>query len=256
MQGNGEPLLLLHGFTGSGGTWKDFKTILQKYKLIMIDIIGHGKTDSPEDPNRYRVEEAADDLKEILRKFDIHQAHFLGYSMGGRLALSFANIYPEYVKSLILESCSPGLKTEEERLARKERDEKLANMIIEKGIPSFVNYWENIPLFESQKSLPLTVKKRMRAERLQNQTLGLANSLRGMGTGVQPSWWNHLENLTVPVLLISGGKDEKFFWIMKEMNNLIPTSIYKVVPEAGHAVHVEQPEIFGKIVDEFLQHFS
>uniref|UniRef100_UPI00403F0FF4 2-succinyl-6-hydroxy-2, 4-cyclohexadiene-1-carboxylate synthase n=1 Tax=Aeribacillus sp. FSL k6-2211 TaxID=2954608 RepID=UPI00403F0FF4 len=254
--GKGEPLVLLHGFTGSGETWGFLKNSLKKYQLVLIDIIGHGQTDSPENPERYRMEEAVEDLKEILLSLNIRKAHVLGYSMGGRLALSFAMRQPEFVKTLILESSSPGLKTEKERETRRLQDERLAQMILDEGIAAFVQHWENIPLFLTQKSLPPAVKDKIRKDRLKNNAIGLANSLKGMGTGVQPSWWGALKSFNIPTLLICGERDLKFCKIMKEMNQLIPCSELKIVPQVGHAVHVEQSKFFGKIIYEFLQHFS
>ena len=79
--------------------------------------------------------------------------------------------------------------------------------------------WENIPLFETQKRLAQNVQEAVRKERLANNSKGLANSLRGMGTGAQPSWWNELQNLKMPVLLMNGEYDEKFFCILKISKN-------------------------------------
>ena len=104
------------------------------------------------------MEEMANDLKCIFDKFSITKAHVLGYSMGGRLALTFANLYPQCVRSLILESTSPGLETEEERSERRKSDQQLAERILNDGIEAFVERWENITLFESQKRLPLGTK--------------------------------------------------------------------------------------------------
>ena len=79
--------------------------------------------------------------------------------------------------------------------------------------------WENIPLFETQKRLAQNVQEAVRKERLANNSKGLANSLRGMGTGAQPSWWNELQNFKMPVLLMNGEYDEKFFCILKISKN-------------------------------------
>ena len=73
--------------------------------------------------------------------------------MGGRIALAYTIKYPERVTSLILESASPGLKTEQERIERREADELLAKKINSEGIPSFVEFWENIPLFAFAKEI-------------------------------------------------------------------------------------------------------
>ena len=107
---------------------------------------------------RYQIEQVASDLKNILEQLAISKVHILGYSMGGRLALTFASLYPQCVRSLLLESTSPGLETEEERMERRKQDQQLANRILTNGMEAFVELWENISLFESQKKLSLRNK--------------------------------------------------------------------------------------------------
>ncbi|MBM7704811.1 2-succinyl-6-hydroxy-2,4-cyclohexadiene-1-carboxylate synthase [Metabacillus iocasae] len=252
VQGEGEPLLLLHGFTGSSETWKSCYDEWEGYRLISLDIIGHGQTDSPEDVAFYKMEAMCEAIASILQELNVSKAHVLGYSMGGRLALSFATRYPHYVQSLILESASPGLLTEEERESRRKSDNDLAQQIESCGIESFVNKWENIPLFASQKKLPAEIQRTIRQERLRNTERGLANSLRGMGTGEQKPLWDTLASLHLPVLLIAGADDQKFCDIANQMEKWLPKSTKKIILSAGHAIHVEQPQIFGKIVNGFI----
>lgn len=251
--GEGEPLLLLHGFTGSVTTWYPFVSEWKERKLVMVDIIGHGKTDCPDDIERYTVESVAIDLYELLKQLGIAKVHVLGYSMGGRLALTFAIRYPQCVKTLILESSSPGLKTEEERTARRQSDEALATMIEQHGVAAFVKKWEQLPLFATQKQLPLEQQENIRRERLSQSAKGLANSLRGMGTGNQPSWWEHLKSLSIPTLLLCGERDEKFCQLAAEMQERMSNAQLVKISCAGHAIHVEQPKIFAKIVNEFIE---
>jgi len=250
---DGEPLILIHGFTGSSENWQHILPFLNDYRVIRIDMIGHGMTDKPNEPSRYKVEEIVEDLREIVIQLKLEKVNILGYSMGGRIALSFAVLYPNYVKKLILESSSPGLRTMEERLIRVRADENLANEIISNGIDSFVRKWEQIPLFSSQRRLPEAQQQWLREQRQKNSSIGLANSLIGTGTGAQPSWWNMLQKVEVPTQLICGQLDKKFCAIAKEMNKLLPISNLKEINNTGHAIHVEQPRIFGKIVSEFLK---
>jgi 2-succinyl-6-hydroxy-2,4-cyclohexadiene-1-carboxylate synthase len=247
------PLLLLHGFTGDSSTWTPFCSIWGKHsKLIIPDIIGHGKTDSPKDVHRYTIESAAKDLLALLDELGIEQTDLLGYSMGGRLALTFAILFPERVRKLILESASPGLRTEEERIQRRMKDRELANFIKEQGIPSFVDYWECIPLFSTMKNLPESIQRSIREQRISNNTLGLANSLLGMGSGSQPSWWEKLSLLNCEVLLVTGNKDEKFCKIAEKMLKDLKNASRIIINDSGHAIHVEQKEKFGTIVSDFL----
>lgn len=252
--GNGDPLLFLHGFTGSTNTWAPFvPTFSEQYCTVTLDIIGHGRTDAPAHPERYSMQHAADDIASLLDGLQIDKIHLHGYSMGGRLALLFACTYPERIASLILESSSPGLASEQERNERVGNDEKLAQMIERDGVPSFVDYWESIPLFHTQKRVPLEERKKLRKQRLAQSERGLANSLRGMGTGKQPSLWEELPHLSVPVLLLAGEDDPKFVTIAKKMAQLLPCSQVNIVPAVGHAIHFEAKDTFSEIVLHFLQ---
>src|SRR5699024_12662710 len=143
-------------------------------------------------------------LRQLFIHLEVSPVHLVGYSMGGRTALSFALTYPEMVRSLTLESSSPGLATEMERMERVKNDEKLAKKIEQEGVEAFVNYWETIPLFETQRSLPNRVKAAIHKERLGHTAAGLANSLRYMGTGKQPSWWQALSRFEQHVQLMVG----------------------------------------------------
>lgn len=253
MTGSGPPLLLLHGFTGSLKTWSSFLPVFTKqYRVITLDILGHGKSSAPTDPKRYTIEKAADDIIALLDRLHIDKTHVLGYSMGGRLALMFACTYPERVRSLILESASPGLRTAKERRARRERDEQLAAFIDNHPLEAFIDYWQDIPLFHTQKRVPLKKRQELRKRRLLHKKVGLANSLRGMGTGHQPSLWGCLPNLVFPVRLLVGEYDEKFRNIAEEMDKLLPKSEVIVSPKAGHATHLENEVFFQDAVMNFL----
>lgn len=252
--GDGFPLVLLHGFTGDSTTWNSFIPAWGKHsKLIMPDLIGHGKTDSPVDLKYYSIQSVASDLANLLDQLQVEKVDLLGYSMGGRLALTFAFLYPDRVRKLILESSTAGLETKEEQEQRRKQDHQLANDIEEKGISTFISYWENIPLFQTQQSLPEETKQLIRTQRLANSTIGLANSLRGMGTGAQPSWWDQLVDIDIPVLFITGTLDEKFCRLADFMCRKVKKSQIVKVSGCGHAIHVEEPRKFDKIVSEFLK---
>jgi 2-succinyl-6-hydroxy-2,4-cyclohexadiene-1-carboxylate synthase len=251
--GEGFPLVLLHGFTGDSSTWASFFDRWGSHsRLIVPDIIGHGRTESPEGLKHYQIEAMAHSLNTILDQMGVEQIDLLGYSMGGRLALTFAMIFPNRVRKLILESSSPGLKTASEREFRRMNDAKLAKFIIDEGVKSFVDYWEDISLFQTMKRLPASVQNKIRVQRLKNSPQGLANSLLGMGTGSQPSWWKELSGLSCEVLLLTGEEDLKFGHIAEAMSVRIKNAKWMVVENSGHAIHVEEPEKFGTIVSDFL----
>ncbi|EIM05388.1 esterase ytxM [Planococcus antarcticus DSM 14505] len=246
-----EAVVFLHGFTGSTKSWQPITKSWNEFKVVLIDLIGHGETDCPEMIDSYSMERQLEDLDALFSQLDLACLTLVGYSMGGRTALAYACRFPERIKRLVLESASPGLWSDAERQERRMRDERLAERIIAGGIVNFVDRWENISLFDSQKSLPYAVKRSIREERLSQNPTGLANSLRGMGTGAQISYWNKLAKLEMPVLLVTGQLDLKFESIAEEMAGLMPNAIHKTI-DAGHAIHVEKPAEFATIVREYL----
>lgn len=248
-----QAIVMLHGFTGSVATWEKVASSLTTYRVIAIDLIGHGQTDSPKDVAAYKMENQILQLEALFQQLKLQEFILLGYSMGGRVALAYATAFPNRISHLILESASPGLKTGEERAARRLSDEGLANQIQTNGIEAFVNKWENIPLFATQKKLPPNVQQVIREERLSQSVTGLANSLRGMGTGAQSSLWSSLGDLTMPVSLITGEQDKKFCKIAEEMQALIHNSRHDIVNNVGHAIHVENPEQFATIVKDAIK---
>lgn len=246
-------IVMLHGFSGSVDTWSEVTQSLKgKFHIVRIDLIGHGKTSAPEDVKRYRMAQQIAHLEKIFEQLNLEAFTLVGYSMGGRIALSYAIEYPERVSSLILESASPGLATEEERVQRQLSDKKLAERIVRDGLESFVNFWEEIPLFDSQKDLPLARRQKVRNERLNQQEIGLANSLLGIGTGSQPSYWREIEKMALPVLLITGEYDEKFIKISREMKRFFPNVQELIVNHVGHAIHVEKPVLFATMIEKHI----
>jgi 2-succinyl-6-hydroxy-2,4-cyclohexadiene-1-carboxylate synthase len=251
--GQGSALLLLHGFTGSTATWAPFVPQFSSQRhMIAVDLVGHGGTDSPPDPARYRMERCVADLATLLDALAVEQVDVLGYSMGGRVALHLAAAFPQRVRSLILESSSPGIADPAERAARATADDALAEAIERDGLAAFVERWERLPLFASQAALPAPVRERVRAGRLRNSAAGLANSLRGMGAGQQPSLWQRLDTIATPTLLLAGELDAKYRAIAGKMAALMPNAEARIVPGAGHAVHLERPEAFLDAIIRFL----
>lgn len=245
--------VFLHGFTGSTKTWEEIIRLLPSHvRAVAIDLTGHGLTEAPTDPSRYETAQQVADLDALFDHLQLSTFTLVGYSMGGRIALSYTLTHPHRVDQLILESSSPGLSDPEEREKRKESDDVLARRIEQDGLEAFVDYWEKIPLFRSQLTLSLEKQRQIRLERLSQRPVGLANSLRGIGTGSQPSNWERLDALSLPILLLTGEYDEKFCRIAYEMVRLLPNAKVKTILEAGHAIHVEKPEQFATIITEHL----
>jgi len=254
VQGSGLTLLLLHGFTGSSENWLDtLNPFSDRFQVVLIDLPGHGRTASPSASERYTMENASRDLIAISKALHLSAVNLLGYSMGGRLALYMAAKHPAYVRSLIIESASPGLATTTQRQMRIESDNRLAAQIEVAGVPEFVEQWQRLPLFATQLWLPAMRRETLRQQRLNNSVFGLANSLRGMGTGQQPSLWPELELIHSPVLILAGELDGKFVSIAQQMAVAIPQADLKIITDSGHNIHLEKTQLFASTVLDFLE---
>jgi len=252
--GFGPPVVMLHGFTGSRTTWLDLVRELQEgFCTLSFDLIGHGRSGSPPEIDHYRMHNAVDDLVSAVRSMGIEKAVWLGYSLGGRTALQVWKRHPDIVSGLILEGASPGIPTCKERNLRRQSDETLAQLLIEDGIEAFVVHWESMSLWKSQEiNLSESSQTALRAQRLAQREIGLANSLRGMGTGAQSWLGEDLKSIGVPVLLIAGSLDDNYSQISREMGEQIPGSQVELIADAGHAAHIEKPEQVHKVIKDFL----
>lgn len=218
------------------------------------DLLGHGDSPAPLDPVRYGMPHAAADLAALPETSVEGGIHLLGYSMGGRLALFFALHYPAKVRTLTLLSASPGLATAAERVARRRKDDALADRIERDGIGPFADYWEALPLWDSQtRNLSPERRRQLRAQRQRNSPRGLANSLRGMGSGAQPNLHPAISTSLLPTLLLAGAVDTKFVDINLRMQQEMPGARLVILDGAGHAVHLERPRALARTVVNFWQ---
>ncbi len=244
-------LLMLHGFLGSS---QDFNSILPKlsqhFYCITPDLPGHGQTLTQ--PDGYTFAKTAQTLLRLLDSLNILKAHLLGYSMGGRLALYSLWCAPERFVQVVLESASPGLKTELEKQKRIEQDEAIAQQIETTPLSKFLTHWYKNPLFHSLKTHP-ELYQAMLVRRQNNRSTELANALRGFSTGRQPSLWKSLFELKTPLLLLVGEQDYKFVRIGQEIAALCPQGsvAVRICSNCGHNVHVESPRQYMQAVIQF-----
>lgn len=244
--GDGKPLICLHGFSESGTTWDGIH--VDGYRMIRIDLIGHGTSSRPTEVGAYTMSQMLLDIHRIVYALAGESYALLGYSMGARIALLYALEYPLEVTKLILESGSVGIEGTVERSERREADMALGKRIREQTIEWFAENWVKLDVFKSQYTLPNAVQHRIQQRRLQNSPHALAFTLEGSGQGVMPYVGHRLQELTMPICYISGELDTKYTEIGKQYF----AHAHHVVLGAGHNVHVEKPCQYMCIVKEFL----
>ena len=253
-RGSGPAVVLLHGFTGSTSTWESLTEVLApEFEVIAIDIVGHGRSASPAEVDRYRMERCTDDLVAALRALGHERATWLGYSMGARTALQLAVRHPEAVDALVLEGVTAGVADAGERSARIAADEVLAERLDTEGLEAFIDFWQSIALWDTQAGTPDERLAALREQRMQSDPVGLANSLRGMGAGAQAPVHDRLGEIDVPVLLMAGSLDAKFTAIAHELLHGLPRAEFTAIAGAGHAAHFEDPDAFNEVVLAYLR---
>jgi 2-succinyl-6-hydroxy-2,4-cyclohexadiene-1-carboxylate synthase len=245
-------IVFLHGFTGTSNSFQSVFSQVEKVNLLAIDLLGHGHTASHVHPFRYELPQMVADLAELVKQLGIEQYFLYGYSMGARVALAWTVSFPQNVVGLVMESGSPGLEDPQERQQRCRRDQRLAIRLLQQPLSDFVDYWQDLPLFASQKLLPWKIQEQVRQTRLSQNPFGLAMSLCYSGTGKQPSYWQNLAEIRCPFLAITGEWDDKFRQIAQKMQSYQSGVVIATVPKTGHCVHLEQPYQIAKIVDDWL----
>ncbi|MGO9197715.1 MAG: alpha/beta fold hydrolase [Acidimicrobiales bacterium] len=240
--GKGPPVVLVHGFTQTGASFRRVAELLaDRTEVLTPDLPGHGG--SP--PATGDLETAASQLGAACGR-----GAYVGYSLGGRVCLHLALARPDLVERLVLVSTTAGIEDIEDRQARVAADEALADRIDDgddEGIPSFIDEWLSGPLFRH-----LSEEAADRPSRLSNTAPGLAGSLRRHGTGTQMPLWERLRELTVPVLVVAGEEDPRFLGIGQRIAAAIgPNALFVLVPGAGHGVPFEQPVAFAGMVADF-----
>ena len=248
-----EGIVILHGFTGSCESMANVVVPLTRnWPTIRIDLVGHGRSEAPKAIEPYRMHDCVDQVVGVLDALKLSRTRFLGYSMGGRVALSLGVAHPGRVRSLLLVGVSPGIADAEARAARVLADEALGRRILDEGLESFVDHWMALPLFASQKRLGDEVLSAAREQRLRNRDYALALSLRGMGSGAQGPLHESLKNVTQPVCLVAGEEDEKFCGIARELASRLADARVEVIHGAGHAAHLENAVEFGEVATRFF----
>lgn len=286
------PLVLLHGFMQSSTSWEPIATSLKLHFCVYaVDFIGHGLSNRSKNPARYTYEDMAASIDYFLRKVVCRpsdsankpskrmfpllkslrkssgdcageqsvRAHVVGYSMGGRIALALMKTSCDVLASVILESCNLGCATDEEKQEAAKRNSAWVNRIREEGMEEFVNYWETLPLFETQKELGFD--KILHFSRAANDPECMALCLEGAGKQAMPlsgETLTYIEKANdfevdsrkgIPVLYIYGDKDEKSALVAQKLS-AVGASVSAI--NVGHNVHLEAPMLYLREIQNFL----
>lgn len=248
---NQPTLHLLHGFTQNSECWGPIADLLADGRPVeAIDLPGHGDggpaadgwatADRLADEVTNRASSGADDGS-------VGPSDWLGYSLGGRMLLHLLLAHPGVVGRAVLIGATAGIEDPADRHARRQADEKLALRIEHDGLEQFLDRWLAMPMWAD-----LPTRAQFIDERRTNTAVGLAGSLRLAGTGAQDNLWPRLGEITTPVLVLAGERDEKFTTIGQRLATALPHGEFQHVSGAGHAAHLEAPDLTAELVNAWL----
>jgi len=222
------PILLSHGYGATCRMWDgQVAAFADRYRLVLWDMRGHGQSGDPSDPALYSHALTVGDMAAVLDACGIERAIIGGLSLGGVMSLAFHLAYPERVRALMLFDTGPGFRNPEAR----------ARDLEEKGLPNLAGGAE-------------TRLGRHRSAQ------GLAGAARGMLTMTDGSLIGSLPQIAVPTLVLVGADDQHFLAAADYMAAKIPGAQKIVIPNAGHAANLDQPEAFNRAVAAFLAGLS
>lgn len=233
----------IHGFTGRPASWSDIQAVPDTHCLR---VLGHGASSIAQGEESFTGE-----VSRLAAELPAERVHLVGYSLGARLALGIALKDPSRLSKLTLIGVHPGLQSENERSSRRESDLAWAKLLRTEGITAFVQAWQELPMWESQREVPISKLDSQRAQRLQHDPLQLAYALQSLGTGSMPPMWQELPALSMPVQLIVGEQDTKYLEIAKAMLAALPDGHLEVIRAAGHNPVLETPDKVDQLLAAF-----
>jgi pimeloyl-ACP methyl ester carboxylesterase len=235
VHGSGPPLLLTHGYSSTSAMWQGQIAALSKHhKLILWDMRGHGQSDYPVDAAAYSEALTVGDMAALLDKAGTASAIVGGLSLGGYMSLAFYRAHPERVRALLIIDTGPGFKKDEARDAWNKRAHETGDRFEREGLGVL-------------KSL-----SRERSSVVHRDASGLARAARGMLTQRDAGVIETLPHINVPSLVVVGADDTPFLAASDYMAAKIPGAKKVVIPAAGHAANIDQPQAFIDAVMPFL----
>lgn len=254
LEGTGDLIVAIHGFTGDGTTMFPLVDEIRNGRpALLVDVVGHGRSEAPTNLEHYAMSSVVDQILSLIGPHQPETVHLIGYSMGGRIAFSMAARAPWYFASVTTLSATPGIEDPVDRASRYDSDQAQANKLEEVGLETFIDEWLALSLFEPyRQALSAEALEQTVAQRLQNTSVGLANSLRGTGTGSMPPVWNALASIRSPLLTVAGGLDERYVDIARAVADAAPFGRCEVIDGVGHVVHQENLSAVAAVVHAFL----
>lgn len=260
--GSSGPFVLVHGFGQSAQSWDSVVPFLDPVRPVWaFELMGHGSSDRPISEAFYDLEFQGRALLAFLEALacgnlldesvsansESQKITLIGYSMGGRVVLSAIaspKRFAQVVSEVVLESAGLGAPSLEARVEAARKDSFHADKLREDGLEAFFDYWETLPLFASQTSLPRAARQAIRAERLRNDPQALAVTFERAGQHCMPLRSEVYERLRtmqtfgVGVDYLVGAEDSKYVALAQEAAQAIALSVTEV-PGCGHNVHSE-----------------
>ncbi|WP_348633895.1 2-succinyl-6-hydroxy-2,4-cyclohexadiene-1-carboxylate synthase [Shewanella sp. WXL01] len=234
-------LVLVHGFLGAKEDWLACMPILsQQFHCICVDLPGHGQSRAQlPTPG---LEAAAQAIIATLSSLQCHQFHLVGYSLGGRIALHIAKLFPHKLLSLTLESAHPGLTDDKQRDERLNADKQWAEKLQRLPIVQFLQLWYQRGVFSD---LTEDEVAKLIAKRSNNNNQALLNCYLATSLGHQQDCRNVISQLKQPCHIIVGQHDQKFSKLAKQWQTEQPLNVISV-EHAGHNIHSLQPQLFSQ----------
>ena len=236
IHGDGVTILLSHGYSATLEMWRgQIEPLSRHHQLMLWDMRGHGQTDSPDNLAAYSEDATIGDMAALLDAAGTECAIVGGLSLGGYMSLAFYLAHPERVRALLLFDTGPGFKNDEARVAWNRRAAEVASTFETDGLAS------------------LQSRSREMAMSTHRSAAGLARAARGMLAQRDARVIKSLPNINVPVLIIVGSEDKAFLASADYMAAKIPNAHKVLIPQAGHASNLDQPEMFNQSVVTFLE---
>lgn len=236
VHGQGPVILLTHGYSATSQMWAgQIEPLSRNHTLVVWDMRGHGRSDSPEDPAAYSEAATVADMAALLDAVGAKTAIVGGLSLGGYMSLAFNRIHPERVEALLIIDTGPGYKNDEAREGWNKNALKTAQRYETEG---------------------LAVLASGSAERRQAQhrsAAGLALAARGMLTQRDAGVITSLPEIRAPSLVVVGSEDTPFLAASEYMASKIPGARKVVIEGAGHAANIDRPEAFNAALVDFLK---